>query len=176
MCGRRQPKHCLRYSVRRVQSSNTLRVMGSAGLNTSIWASRGNVNPGDVAQTGDWHCPSCTFFNYHFRNECLRCRVSRSGTPRATSPARIGVQQSTTMPPSDTRNGFSNQHQSTSNGLTAPMIPASVLASANARAEKGLADSLWAPRNHSGRARKADTSQIWRRVRSSTLIFGTWLT
>lgn len=142
--------------------------MGDRGLNASIWASQGNGNANPFIRSGDWNCPSCSFSNFQRRTECLQCSTSRPDTPRNSSPARSASQQN--MIPSYVNNpsSLSHQRQATTTSPAAPITAAPPQHPAHPRLEKGLADSLWAPRNYSGRAEKADMSQVWIRVRSGS--------
>lgn len=69
--------------------------MNGHGLKDSFWASstaggkpRGNWGgpKSNLQRDGDWVCPSCSFSNFQFRSECLKCLTAR---PEAES-AKLG--------------------------------------------------------------------------------------
>jgi hypothetical protein len=134
--------------------------MSDRGLDTSIWAARGNGNTGSFTRPGDWNCPSCGFSNFQRRTECMRCSSSRAGTPRSNTPAVTTIQQNIIPPQIEHVGGLEGQYGVSSN----PAVSMMRAPPQDQRLEKGLADSFWAPRNQGAGAKKADGHQIWTKV------------
>merc|ERR1719219_2648130 len=45
-----------------------------------------------------WLCPQCTFNNYAFRNECLRCKTPKPADPPSVDPASVSTSLVTMQP------------------------------------------------------------------------------
>lgn len=144
--------------------------MGDRGLNKSRWATPSSGSAGYYTRVGDWNCSSCGFSNFQRRTDCMQCSTSRTGTPRNSSPARSAAQQNTIKPQWMNDNGFSNGYQAPTNDPASPISAVPSQDPAGPKLEGRLADSLWAPRNFKGRAKMADTSQVWIRVSRALLI------
>jgi hypothetical protein len=114
-------------------------------------------------RVGDWNCASCGFSNFQRRAECMQCSRSRTSTPRENSPARSNAQHKLTTPqPANGKVTF--DHYQSAAKSSAVFDAAKNAHHPGPKMEKGLGDSLWAPRNFQGRSRKADTSQVWIRA------------
>jgi hypothetical protein len=132
--------------------------MGSRGLNASIWASQGYNSSQPAARAGDWNCSLCGFSNFQRRSACMRCSTSRTGMPRSSIPAYSTPPQSLNR---QENVPFSNADKS--DGAFSHAVPALATHGHPLKSEKGLTDSLWAPR------KRASSSQIWIKVSGSSI-------